>query len=289
MMQTIKIGEIKITRIVESVGPFLHINRMFPDATEEALEPYRSWLEPDALCPQTGKMILPVQSYLVRTPHHCILIDTCVGNHKSNSFFKPWHNMQSEVWLNNLRAANVTSDQIDYVLCSHLHLDHSGWNTRLIDGRWLPTFPNARYLFARQEYERAADIGGATFEENVVPVMEAGLGIIVEGDHAIDDHIWLEPTPGHTAGHVAIHLASNGQRGIMIGDIMHSPVQCEEPDWHAIADDDIEGARTTRKRIMSQHCDTGTLVMTAHFPSPSTGFLIPGDKAFRFDYAGFGD
>ena len=283
-MDTFKIGEINVTRIVESEAPFLPIGTMLPDATDEAIQPYRHWLEPKALCSETGKMILPVQSYLMRTPHHCILIDTCVGNHKSNAFFKPWHNMQSEIWMNNLAAAGVSPTDIDYVLCTHLHLDHCGWNTQLVGGKWLPTFPHAKYLFAREEYERAENQNSQTFVENVVPVMEAGLGVIVGSDHAIDDHVWLEPTPGHTAGHVAVHLASRGQRAVMIGDIMHSPVQCEEPDWHAIADEHIEGARATRKRILEQHCETGTLVMTAHFPSPSTGFFIPGEKAFRFDY-----
>ncbi len=284
-METFRIGEIDVARIIESEGTFLHINRMFPDATEQALRPYRHWLEPGALCPKTGKMILPVQSYLVRTPHHRILIDACVGNHKSTDFFKPWHNLQSMAWMNNLAAAGMRPEDIDYVLCTHLHFDHSGWNTRLIDGQWMPTFANARYLFARQEYTRAENRGGVSFEENVVPVMEAGLGIIVDDDHAIDDHVWLEPTFGHTAGHVVIHLASQGQHAVMIGDIMHSPVQCEEPDWHSIADDDIDAARATRKRILDRYCETKTRVMTAHFPSPSTGFLIPGNKAFRFDYA----
>jgi len=283
-MKSFRVGTIEITRIIESEGPFIPLNTFLPDATPAAIDPYRHWLEPHALCPETGKMILPVQSYLVRTPHHRILIDTCVGNHKSNAFFKPWHNMQSEIWLNNLTDAGVGIEEIDYVLCTHLHLDHSGWNTRLIDGKWTPTFPNARYLFAREEYERAQNQGGVTFEDNVVPVMEAGLGILVDSNHAVDDHVWLEPAFGHTTGHVAIHLASMGQHAVMIGDIMHSPVQCEEPGWHTIADDDVDAARVTRKRILEQHCEAKTLVMTAHFPSPSVGYFIPGEKAFRFNY-----
>jgi len=283
-MTSFSIGEIEVTRIIESEGPFLPISAFLPLATPKALDPYRHWMEPSALCPETGKMILPVQSYLVRTPHHRILIDTCVGNDKSNAFFKPWHNMQSDVWLQGLADAGTRPEQIDYVLCTHLHLDHSGWNTQLIGGKWLPTFANARYLFAREEYERAQKQGTVTFDENVVPVMDAGLGVIVDSDFAIDDHVWLEPTFGHTSGHVAIHLASKGHHAVMIGDIMHSPVQCEEPDWHAVADEDADAARVTRWRVLEQNCGTKTLVMTAHFPSPSVGHIIPGDKAFRFDF-----
>jgi len=282
-MKTFKIGEIEATRVIESESTFLPINKMFPAATTEAVDPYRHWMEPSALCPKTGRMILPVQSYLVRTAHHCILVDACVGNHKANDFFKPWHNLQSLTWLTNLAAAGVAPQDIDYVLCTHLHFDHCGWNTRLINGQWVPTFANAKYVFAREEFARAERKGGVTFEENLVPIMEAGLGVLVDSNHAIDDQVWLEPTFGHTEGHVAIHFASQGRRAVMIGDIMHSPIQCEEPDWHSIADENADGARATRNRILEQHCDTDTLVMTAHFPSPSIGYFVPGAKAFRFE------
>ena len=278
-----KVGDINITRIIESEGLFIPLAEMIPDATTEAIEPYCNWMVPWALCPETGQMVLPVQSYLIETPHHRIVVDTCVGNHKSNKFFKPWMNLQSMTWMNNLTAAGVSPSDIDFVLCSHLHFDHCGWNTCLVDGKWVPTFPNAKYLFGREEFARAEESGGSVFEENLGPIMEAGLGIIVDSDHSIDDHVWLEPTFGHTAGHVAIHLASNGERAIVIGDIMHSPVQCEQPDWYSIADGDPDAARFTRRRILETHCESRTLIMTAHFPAPSVGRFRVGDNAFRFD------
>ncbi len=256
---------------------------MIPDATPDAIECYREWMVPWALCPGTGRMVLPVHSYLIETPQHRIIVDTCVGNHKSNQYFKPWVNLQTMTWMNNLSAAGMSPNDIDYVLCTHLHFDHCGWNTRLVGGKWVPTFPNANYLFGREEFARAEEGGGVTFEENLAPIMNAGLGTIVDSDHAIDDHVWLEPTFGHTTGHVAIHLASQGQRAIMIGDIMHSPVQCEQPSWYSIADDEPDVAAVTRKRILETHCEAGTLVMTAHFPAPSVGRFVIGDNAFRFD------
>jgi glyoxylase-like metal-dependent hydrolase (beta-lactamase superfamily II) len=276
------VGDIKVTQIVESNGTFLPLAQMIPDATMEAIVPYRDWMVPWALDPNTGCMVLPVQSYLVETSHHRILIDTCVGNNKSSKFFPPWHNLESMTWLDNLAASDVSPEDVDYVLCTHLHFDHCGWNTRLIDGKWVPTFPNAQYLFAREEFARAEEKGGPALEENLAPIMDAGLGVIVDANHAIDEHVWLEPTFGHTSGHVAIHLESKGIRAVMIGDIMHSPVQCEQPDWHSIADDDPVAARLTRQRILETHCEAGTLVLTAHFPTPSIGRFVIGSNAYRF-------
>ncbi len=148
----------------------------------------------------------------------------------------------------------------------------------------MPTFPNARYLFAREEFEHRQSVADSTFVENVVPVMEAGQGVIVAMDHALDDEVWLVPTPGHTPGHVAIHLASRGERAVMMGDVMHSPVQCAEPDWHAVSDADADLARETRRSFLERHSGTDTLVLTAHFPSPSVGHVVARGDAFRFDF-----
>ncbi len=283
-MESLQIGQISVQRILEWQGSFIAAGRMFPDATDEALAPHRHWLEPWALCPDTGKLILAVQGYLVRTRRHTILIDTCIGNHKSNRFFEPWYDRRDDRWPRSLAAAGAHPEAVDYVLCTHLHLDHCGWNTRLVDGRWVPTFANAKYIFARQEFEHRQNLGDSTFEENVVPVMEAGQGVLVGMDHALDDEVWLEPAPGHTPGHVAIRLASDGQEAIMIGDMMHSPVQCAEPQWHALSDADAELARTTRRSFLDRHCGIGTLVLTAHFPSPSIGHVVPKGEAFHFRF-----
>lgn len=279
-----RIGDIHVQRLVEMEEPFIPIGRMFPDGDSEAVAPHRSWLEPWALCPDSDRLILPVQSYLITTSHHRVLIDTCVGNHKSNQFFKPWHDRRDDIWLRRLLALGVRPEEIDFVLCTHLHLDHCGWNTRLVDGRWLPTFANAKHIFAREEFEHRRALADLTFEENIVPVMEAGLGVIVEMDHAIDDEIWLIPTPGHTPGHVSICLASKGQSAVMMGDVMHSPIQCAEPDWYAVSDDDPAIARSTRHTFLDRHADTDTLILTAHFPSPSVGHIVAEGNAFRFAF-----
>ena len=283
-MEQIRIGDILVRRIVELEGPFLPVGRMFPDATVEAIAPHRPWLEPWALCPDTDRLILPVQSYLLTTTHHTILVDTCVGNHKSNKFFEPWFNRTDEVWLTKLAAAGVTPEDIDFVLCTHLHLDHCGWNTRMIDGRWQPTFGNAKYVFAKEEFDHRQSVADTTFIENIVPVVEAGQAVFVAMDHALDDEVCLVPTPGHTPGHVSIQVTSKGHSAVMMGDLMHSPLQCAEPNWHAVSDADPDRARTTRTAFLNQHADTDTLIMTAHFPSPSVGHVTAKGEAFRFEF-----
>ncbi len=278
-----RLGGIEINRILEMEGPFLPLLTFFPDATEEMLAPHREWLMPGALDAR-DRLVLPVQSYLVRTEHHTILIDACVGNHKSFDGIRGWNDRRATTWMDNLRAAGVTPADIDYVFCTHLHVDHCGWNTSLVDGRWVPTFPNAKYLFARPEYEASERGATSVFQENVLPIMEAGQAELVEMDHALDDQVWLEPTPGHTTGHVAVNLASQGHRAAMCGDLIHSPFQLVFPDLGPGVDRDAEQARRTRRRFLEQHADTGNLIMTAHFPSPSMGHLVSEADRFRFDY-----
>ena len=280
----LRLGQIEIRRLLELTGPHAPINEAFLEATPEALAPHRHWLEPDAHCPVTQRMILPVQAYLLRTRHHWILLDTCVGCGKSNPYDPPWHRRTDPAWLDQLAAAHVRPADIDYVFCTHLHTDHVGWNTRQRDGRWVPTFPNAKYIFSKLEYDATAAGGGEGFEESVLPIMEAGQARLVELDFALDDQVWLEPAVGHTEGHVAINLQSEGRRAAMCGDLMHHPVQCPHPEWSPVWDRDQRLARVTRRSFLERHCDTDTLVLTAHFPPPSMGRVIAAGDAFMFRY-----
>lgn len=284
-MSVIQLGDIAVQRIVEHEIPVYLPTDMFDEATPEALAPYREWLEPNALCPETGCLVMPVVSYLVQTRRHRILIDTCVGCDKNYAEPAAWHGRRNEAWLVNLRAAGVQPEDIDFVFCTHLHSDHCGWNTRLLDGRWIPTFPNAKYVFARDEYEATAADGHQLFRDNVLPVMEAGQAVLVETDYALDDELWLEPTIGHTAGHVAIHLRSGPHQAAMCGDLIHSPVQLAEPDWSCNSDYDLALSATTRKNFLDTHCDTDTLILTSHFPSPSVGHVVScADRRYDFSY-----
>jgi glyoxylase-like metal-dependent hydrolase (beta-lactamase superfamily II) len=268
-MTMFQLGDIAIQRIVEHEIPVYHPSEFFDEATAEAVEPYREWLEPKALCPRTGRMVMPVQSYLVRTRHHRILIDTCVGCHKTYAEPPEWHQRRNEGWLGNLEAAGVQPEGIDYVFCTHLHSDHCGWNTHLVDGRWIPTFPKAKYVFARDEYQAMESENSLIFIENVQPIVEARQAVLVDLDYALDDELWLEPTVGHSVGHVAIHLQSGRHRAVMCGDLIHSPLQLAEPEWSCNSDYDLAASAHTRKTFLNEHCESDALVLTAHFPSPS--------------------
>ncbi len=283
-MTVIQLGNISIQRIVEHEIPVYQPLDFFSEATTDALQPYRTWLEPKALCPKTGLMIMPVQSYLVHTRYHCILIDSCVGCNKSFTEPSIWHQPNNNDWLTNLKAAGVNPEDIDYVFCTHLHSDHTGWNTRLADGCWVPTFANAKYIFARTEYQVMEAENHQIFIDNVLPIMEAGQAILVDLDYQLDDEVWLEPTLGHSAGHVAVHLKSGQHHAVMCGDLIHTPLQLAEPAWTPTFEYDRAVSTKTRITFLKKYCHTDSLILTAHFPSPSMGHIITGIHGYDFRY-----
>ncbi|MEO8143395.1 MAG: MBL fold metallo-hydrolase [Betaproteobacteria bacterium] len=283
-----RIGDIEVHRILEMVMPFDR-RSFFPRTTEADWAPHRAWLEPDALDPKTDSLIFPMQSYLVRTRHHTVLIDACIGNGKHRPNRPQWHLKSDGAYLDALGALGIGPQDIDFVFCTHLHADHVGWNTQLENGRWVPTFPKAKYVFSKKELETWRDVGHAAFaraplEDSVLPVLEAGQAQLVANDFALDDQIRLESTPGHTPDHVAVALASGGESAVMCGDLMHSPVQCLHPDWVPWPDWDAPLAARTRRSFLERYCDTATLVCTAHFPLPSAGRVVRAGEAFRFVY-----
>lgn len=283
-----RIGEIVILRALEMVMPFDR-RAFYPQVTEADWAPHLPWLAPNAFDPATDSLIFPMQSYVVRTSRHTVLIDTCVGNHKERPTRPPWHQKTDATYLRALAAHGIAPADIDFVFCTHLHSDHVGWNTRLEDGRWVPTFPNARYIFSKKELETWRDVGHprfsrATLEDSVLPIVEAGRAELVSNDYALDDEIRLEPTPGHTPDHVAVALTSNGESAVMCGDLMHSPVQCRHPEWVPAPDWDPVVAVRTRRSFLERYCDTPTLVCTAHFPLPSAGRIVRAGDAFDFEY-----
>lgn len=281
------LGEIRIDRIVEQESPIFEPLLFFPETTEDDWAPHRHWLEPHAMDRATGNLIFTVQSYLIRTRRHTILVDTCVGNHKPRE--RPaWNMMASARYMDALAALGLTVADIDFVLCTHLHPDHVGWNTQLIDGRWVPTFPNARYVFSRREWEywqgRHAERPVDYVSDSVLPIVEAGRADLVANDHALDDEMWLEPTPGHTPDHMALRLSSGGADAVLTGDAFHSPIQCLHPEWAARPDVDRAQASRTRRALFERAAESGMLVCPAHFPAPSIGFVRAAGDAFRWEY-----
>ena len=279
-----QVGDIEVTSVLEQVAQFMTLEEFFDGFTPEMFEANKDWLIPGAVSPTSGKMILPIQSYLVRTRHHTILIDNCVGCHKKFKWVPEWNDRRDDTYLKNLIASGVDLADIDYVFCTHLHVDHCGWNTRMEDGRFVPTFPNAKYIFAKDEYDSHAETNSIVFRESVLPVMEAKQAELVAMDFALDDNLSLSPTPGHTVGHVAVEMNSNGQLAAMSGDLMHSPLQCIYTSLCPTVDLDQKQAGETRRRFLEEHVDRDKLVMTAHFPLPSVGRVVSAGDAFRFEY-----
>ncbi len=286
------IGDVKIDRVTENAGPSFLPDKLFPDWTPEALEKHRHWLVPGAFDERSGRLIMSLHSWVVHTGRHTILIDTCVGNHKTRSR-RMWHDLNTP-FLDRLADAGVQPEAVDYVLCTHLHTDHVGWNTRLADGRWRPTFPNARYLIGRTDYDdrlRQMDdpagvrpLDGA-FEDSVLPIVEAGQALMIEDGYRIDNTMVIEAAPGHTPGHVTMTLISHGAEALFTGDIMHHPLQVYEPYWNSAFCELPSRAATTRREVLERLADRPVMMMPAHFPDPCSGHVHSAGDGFRFSFA----
>ncbi|MGJ4960403.1 MBL fold metallo-hydrolase [Bradyrhizobium sp. HKCCYLRH2015] len=283
MTLTFSVADTTIHRIIEQETTFLPAREMFPELTPEMLAAERSALQAAGALDAQDTLILCFQSYVVRTPHHTILIDSCIGNDKPRA--RPVWNMKSDdSYMRALAAAGVSVDDIDVVMCTHLHTDHVGWNTRLDNGRWVPTFPNARYVFAQREYDywvaQNAKAEVPPFADSVLPVVEAKRADIVGDEFSIGDHIRLLPTPGHTPGHVAIAVGKGRDEAVFSGDLIHSPLQLCYPELSPRFDVDPKQAAVTRRSFLERYCDTPTLCCTAHFPSPSVGRMTRKGNGF---------
>jgi len=276
-MRTWKIGDVEITRIVEVNNWEDDITMLLPDATTDTVLAY-PWLQPHFATPE-GKMILSFQCFVMRTPEHQIMLDTCIGADRQREF-DVFTNMQTD-FLDDLAHAGFSPEDIDVVLCTHLHFDHVGWNTRLVDGKWVPTFPNARYLFGRNEYEHwkmLEDTNGYHdlnhMADAVGPVVDAGLVDLIEPEHQICPEISLRPTPGHTPGHVSIRIESQGKPAIVTGDMMHNPIQFERPNDPGRFDMDQAQAGITRKQFLDDMANSSVFVIGSHFSDPTGGFVV---------------
>ena len=282
-------GDVGIWAVREAVGPYRDPLEVYPDATQETVDRHRHWLEPVCLDRETGKMIFAFQSYLVRTGRYTILIDCCVGEDKERPDFPNWHRRKWP-WLANLKAAGATPEDIDFVFCTHLHIDHVGWNTKLENGRWVPTFPNATYLFGAAEYRywEAAhkDIGymHGMFVDSVLPVVEAGRVAFVDKDFEIDTGFTIEPTPGHTPGHNCLNLARGGETVVFSGDLMHHPLQVPEPQLSTVYCVRPDESRRTRTAFVERYAETDTVILPAHFPGASAGRIRARNGATLFDF-----
>jgi glyoxylase-like metal-dependent hydrolase (beta-lactamase superfamily II) len=275
-----KVGKVKITKIVEleTVGSTRFI---LPLATNEEIRK-SPWLIPH-FATDEGRLKMSIHSLVVETPTRRIVVDTGLGNDKQGRNVPTWNNRQGP-FLETMREAGFAPDSIDTVLCTHLHVDHVGWNTSLVDGKWLPTFANACYVFGRGEYEHWRDHSEepdkiAVFNDSVRPVIDAGKADLVASDARLTDEITLIPTPGHSPGHISIHIRSDGEEALLTGDVAHHPCQMAHPDWSSTADSDPVQSAATRHELFGRFADTPTLVIGGHF---NAGHIQRDGDTFKF-------
>ena len=280
-----QVGDVTITSVPESSDP-TSPKFMFSSIDKDgvlALREESPWLEP--FVGDKGHLLQKIHCCIIDTGSERIAVDTCVGNDKERG--NPlWHEQQGP-FLDRLSDSGYSPESITHVVCTHLHVDHVGWNTRLVNGEWVPTFPNAEYLFVEVEFDHWSNtedlFGDPVFEDSVAPIKNAGLANLVGSDYVIGDAVSFESTPGHTPGHISIRVDSGDQRAIITGDMAHSPIQIANPDLSSSFDTDPDMARSTRLEAFARWADGRTLVIGTHFGTPTAGTMHVDGDAYRLD------
>jgi glyoxylase-like metal-dependent hydrolase (beta-lactamase superfamily II) len=280
-----RVGDVEVFSIPEVVSFDDDINVLLPNATPELVLKY-PWMQPNYATPE-GRMIINFQGFVVKAGGRNIVVDTCIGADRQREY-EVFCNLKSD-YMADLKSIGVTPDNVDTVLCTHLHFDHVGWNAQRLNNRWVPTFPKARYLFGRIEYEHWMELYRTKgyhdllhVEECVMPIIEAGLVDLIEMEHQINGEISLEPTPGHTPGHVSVRIRSRGEQAIITGDMLHTPLQIAVPGWIGNFDMDRALAAQQRARFVKASADKPLLVIGSHFPHPTAGHIVSDGDSWRF-------
>lgn len=276
------IGNIRITRILERESS-AKISSRLPAATADKIAVHREWLEPYFL-DDRDEFLFCIQSFLVQSPDKNIIIDTCVG--ENDVQYLRGFNLVTHSFLDDLAAAGCPRESIDVVVCTHLHNDHVGWNTMKSGSQRVPTFPNARYLFVRGEYERCLAKPGhmfySIFSDQVKPLVDCGLAELIETPYQVTDEIRLEATPGHTPWHTSVWVESKRERALITGDATHHPIQWTEPDWVILGEDDGITSAQTRHRLLKEYAKRPYLIIGSHYPAPCAGRLKVSQHGTRF-------
>jgi glyoxylase-like metal-dependent hydrolase (beta-lactamase superfamily II) len=275
-----KVGRVGITKVVEleTIGSTKFI---LPLATNEEVRKL-PWLIPH-FATEEGRLKMSIHSLVVETPTRRIVVDTGLGNDKEGRGIPTWNNRNTP-FLETMTAAGFAPESIDAVLCTHLHVDHVGWNTRLAGGKWVPTFANARYLFGKTEYEHWRDHSHepsqkAVFNDSVKPIVDAGKAELIASDARVADEITMIPTPGHSPGHMSLLIASDGEEALLTGDVAHHPCQMAHLDWASTVDTDARQSTATRRELFSRFADRPVLVIGGHY---NAGHIKREGDAFKF-------
>lgn len=267
-----KIGNAEIIRIEEYHGLGFPPETFFPHWNDELVSGHLDWMVPAHYSPDDGRLLGSVHSWLIKLPNLTILVDTCSGNHKHRPD-SPFFSMMNSRYMENLAAAGVNPDEVDLVFCTHLHIDHVGWNTLLLDGRWVPTFKNAKYVASKTEFDRITGSEESAdtkhlLADTIQPIIDSNQWLLIDTPYVLTDELVIESSPGHTTGHSHLTLTTKGGKAVFTGDIVHHPIQIYFPDWSSAACADPIQAARTRKGVLENLSETGTMLMPVHFAKP---------------------
>ncbi|MCC8394765.1 MBL fold metallo-hydrolase [Paraburkholderia sp. MMS20-SJTR3] len=290
MAYSLRVGDVKISVIAESVAPLLKWQEIHPDATETAIRDAQSARNQKIFDSSTGKLVIAIQGFLLETKDRSIMIDTCVGDCKARA--RPEFDRAEFGWVQRLRTLGIDLGKVDTVVSTHLHVDHVGCNTYSLNGKWAPTFPNARYVFVEEEVAFwESELAGSPLErtgdyisDSIRPLFEQGVAEIVPPSYAISQEVRLLHLPGHTPGHVGVVVESNNERAILSGDLFHSALQCENPAWNTRFCVDPDVAQRSRRDFFEAHCGSNTVVIPAHFPFPCAGYIRRSGDTYAFEF-----
>jgi len=275
-VRTWNVGDITVTSIIEvdgsAPGPFL-----IGAATPDAVLTEHGWAR-GTFVDDKGMLLTRVQALVVEAGGKTVVVDTCIGNDKQRDV-AAWNELQLP-FLDRFREAGFDPLDVDAVVCTHLHVDHVGWNTSLVDGEWRPTFPQSRYLFAGPEYRHWAQEPfrqRPEHDDSIQPVVDAGLVDLVDVDAELAPGVSFFSTPGHTPGHCSVLLESGGERALITGDFMHHAVQVAAPGWCSHFDTDSAAGERTRREFIDAYADSDLLVIGTHFGGPGAGRIVSVD------------
>lgn len=287
-MKTWRIGKVEVIRIVEVWNREDPLSILLEDGTAPMMLAY-PWLQPHHAT-AAGNLLVNFQGFAIKAGHRRIIVDTCIGANRQREY-DFFSNLQSR-FLQDLETIGITPPEVDTVLCTHLHFDHVGWNTQFIDGKWTPTFPNARYLLGREEYDHWMMLRATCgyhdvrhLGECVDPIVSRELVDFVESDHRLSTEIFLEPSPGHTPGHVSVRISSAGEEAIITGDVLHNPIQIAIPRHPANFDMDKALAADQRVKFVERYRDRAALVIGSHFCEPTAGWIVADGPKWKFEGA----
>ncbi len=289
MIRTRMLGNAKVTNVVEYVGPTHLPDATYPDFKPEMLPPHAGWLVPNYWLPAMNRLVIAIQFWVVELDGAVIVIDTGVGNHKARATARM--HMLNTLTLLWLEAAGAARERVTHVVMTHLHGDHIGWNTMLEKGRWVPTFPNARYLAPEEDYRyfrglydaNPEDAVAAPLGDSLLPIEEAGLLELFSGPQELVGGLRVEPAPGHTPGMVMLHLQAGGPPGVFSADIMHHPLQIVHPELNTAFCIIGDQALATRAAFLADVADRGALFMPVHFPLPGCGYVRCRGDGYIFE------